>query len=120
METGADSPPDAEQDVAPLTWYGKVTTAAWTKGLITGKGQRFFAPEEQITRTTPRRRTILHLSQIRFTDALTFIVSRPLMPWPPRPPHSRRTIRPRKCWARIRRSRATPAGGASRGPAGST
>jgi small subunit ribosomal protein S13 len=27
----------------------------------------------QITRTTPRRRTILHLSQIRFTDALTFI-----------------------------------------------
>jgi hypothetical protein len=28
---------------------------------------------EQITRTTPRRRTILHLSQIRFTDALTFI-----------------------------------------------
>jgi hypothetical protein len=28
----------------------------------------------QITRTTPRRRTTLHLSQIRFTDALTFIV----------------------------------------------
>src|SRR6476659_4198138 len=28
---------------------------------------------EQITRTTPRRRTILHLSQIRLTDALTFI-----------------------------------------------
>jgi len=28
---------------------------------------------EQITRTTPRRRTILHLSHIRFTDALTFI-----------------------------------------------
>jgi hypothetical protein len=27
----------------------------------------------QITRTTPRRRTILHLSQIRFTDALTFM-----------------------------------------------
>ena len=27
----------------------------------------------QITRTTPRRLTILHLSQIRFTDALTFI-----------------------------------------------
>jgi hypothetical protein len=27
----------------------------------------------QITRTTPRRRTTLHLSQIRFTDALTFI-----------------------------------------------
>jgi hypothetical protein len=27
----------------------------------------------QITRTTPRRRTILHLSQIRLTDALTFI-----------------------------------------------
>jgi hypothetical protein len=27
----------------------------------------------QITRTTPWRRTILHLSQIRFTDALTFI-----------------------------------------------
>jgi len=26
----------------------------------------------QITRTTPRRRTILHLSQIRLTDALTF------------------------------------------------
>jgi hypothetical protein len=28
---------------------------------------------EQITRTTPRRRTILHLSQIRFTDARTFM-----------------------------------------------
>src|SRR5262249_7549230 len=27
----------------------------------------------QITRTTPRRRTILHLSQIRLTEALTFI-----------------------------------------------
>src|SRR5262249_46136407 len=27
----------------------------------------------QMTRTTPRRRTILHLSQIRFTDARTFI-----------------------------------------------
>src|SRR5690242_3981035 len=26
-----------------------------------------------MTRTTPCRRTILHLSQIRFTDALTFI-----------------------------------------------
>jgi len=31
----------------------------------------------QITRTTPRRRTILHLSQIRFTDALTFISAIP-------------------------------------------
>jgi hypothetical protein len=30
---------------------------------------------EQITRTTPRRRTILHLSHMRLTDALTFIVS---------------------------------------------
>src|ERR1043166_6747045 len=29
----------------------------------------------QMTRTTPRRRTTLHLSQIRWTDALTFIVS---------------------------------------------
>jgi hypothetical protein len=27
----------------------------------------------QITRTTPWRRTILHLSHIRLTDALTFI-----------------------------------------------
>jgi hypothetical protein len=32
---------------------------------------------EQMTRTTPRRRTILHLSQIRFTDARTFI-ARPI------------------------------------------
>src|SRR5438270_6829905 len=30
----------------------------------------------QITRTTPLRCTILHLSQIFFTDALTFIISR--------------------------------------------
>src|SRR5919204_3646583 len=30
---------------------------------------------EQITRTTPLRRTILHLRQIRFTDAITFIRS---------------------------------------------
>src|SRR5688500_14309928 len=29
----------------------------------------------QMTRTTPRRRTTLHLSQIRLTDALTFITS---------------------------------------------
>jgi hypothetical protein len=28
----------------------------------------------QITRTTPRRRMILHLGQIRRTEALTFIV----------------------------------------------
>jgi hypothetical protein len=28
---------------------------------------------EQITRTTPCRRTILHLTQILLTDALTFI-----------------------------------------------
>jgi hypothetical protein len=31
----------------------------------------------QMTRTTPRRRTTLHLSQIRFTDALTFMMSTP-------------------------------------------
>jgi len=31
----------------------------------------------QITRTTPRRRTILHLSQIRLTDARTFTTSLP-------------------------------------------
>ena len=30
----------------------------------------------QITRTTPRRLTILHLSQIRLTDALTFMTLR--------------------------------------------
>src|SRR5215211_8348260 len=29
----------------------------------------------QITRTTPSRRTILHLSHIRLTDALTFMTS---------------------------------------------
>src|SRR3954466_5327035 len=29
---------------------------------------------EQITRTTPLRRTILHLRQIFFTEAITFIV----------------------------------------------
>jgi len=29
----------------------------------------------QMTRTTPRRRTTLHLSQIRLTDALTFMMS---------------------------------------------
>lgn len=29
-----------------------------------------------MTRTTPRRRTILHLSHIRFTDALTFMTLR--------------------------------------------
>jgi hypothetical protein len=29
----------------------------------------------QITRTTPRLRTTLHLSQIRLTDALTFIAA---------------------------------------------
>jgi hypothetical protein len=28
----------------------------------------------QMTRTTPRRRTTLHLSQIRLTDALTFMM----------------------------------------------
>jgi len=30
-----------------------------------------------MTRTTPRRRTILHLSQIRLTDALTFTAFAP-------------------------------------------
>src|SRR5215510_12154464 len=33
---------------------------------------------EQITRTTPLRRTILHLRQIFFTEAMTFIGFRPL------------------------------------------
>jgi hypothetical protein len=43
----------------------------------------------QITRTTPARRTILHLSQIFFTDALTFIARsasrRSRISKPPRP-----------------------------------
>ncbi len=38
----------------------------------------------QMIRTTPFRRMILHLSQIFFTEALTFILSRPFQPvtWP--------------------------------------
>src|SRR5476649_2640752 len=40
---------------------------------------------EQITRTTPLRRTILHLSQMRFTEARTFIVSLYLPDDPPPP-----------------------------------
>jgi hypothetical protein len=40
----------------------------------------------QITRTTPRRRTILHLSQIRLTDARTFMI-RSRLPDDPAPLH---------------------------------
>jgi len=40
----------------------------------------------QITRTTPRRRTILHLSQIRLTDALTFIEPSSLRDYSPAAP----------------------------------
>ena len=36
----------------------------------------------QITRTTPRRRTTLHLSHIRFTDALTFMMPSNLPHYP--------------------------------------
>jgi hypothetical protein len=47
----------------------------------------------QITRTTPLRRTTLHLSQIFFTDDLTFICPSP--PASPAPYLYRNTIRPR-------------------------
>jgi hypothetical protein len=49
----------------------------------------------QITRTTPARRTILHLSQILLTDALTFIVHLRLVTDLPLPTYNFSTIRPR-------------------------
>ena len=50
----------------------------------------------QITRTTPRRRTILHLSQIRLTDALTFMTESLFdhRDYPPAPQILRRQLQP--------------------------
>ena len=72
-------PPDTEDvgesDLDRAWCAGRSTPANTSHSLVYPCTLLVFLIAEQITRTTPRRRTILHLSQIRFTDARTFICS---------------------------------------------